>query len=1117
MHLAVGAAVAVATAVLSGALVVGDSVRGSLRDLSLQRLGRIDQALVTQRLFRGELAAELAATEGFDQHFESAHPALLLRGSAASTGPGTTRRASELNLVGVSEEFWELGTRDPRPTTQRDGVWLTEIVAEELGVGTGGEILVRAPLLSEIPADSPLGEKADIVTGRRVRVLGVLPSESLARFGVYPSQRPPRTIFFPLALLAEAIDQPGMANALLVAGDSIPRPLPPAAGAWLSEHFRPKLADYGLAVEESPQGLPGRYLQISSTGLVLSPAVVAAAERALQKERLQPITTYLANTIAMGERSIPYSTVSGVTSTSALGPLLDEEGDPIVLGRGEVVLNRWAADDLEAKLGDRVRMRYYEPESTHGELRESEPIELTLRAVVELTRNGSPTPAADPHLTPQLAGVTDRSSIADWDLPFELEEPIRRVDEDYWDEYSTTPKAFVSAELAEELWGTRWGTVSLLRLEARDGETPQAIAEKLEGALPPLAMGFAFLPVKQQGLAAASGTTPFDGLFLGFSMFLIAAAVMLLVLLFRLAIEQRARELGLLAAVGFEHRRMRSLLGREAMYVATIGAVVGSLGGIGYAWLMIAALTTLWVEAIAAPFLQLHVGPWSVLIGIVAGLVIAWWTIRRTLRKVLAESPRGLLAGGVADTASSTRRERRWPLTGRWSEVAVVAALGCGIWGATVQGEAQAGAFFGVGALVLGAMLGFLSRYLRHLARHRRAGRVSTLRKLALANLARRPGRSTLTIGLVGAASFLLLAISSFRLAPTEEGTGGFTWFATTDQPLHYDLATPQGRLELGLSDAADVALETCTIHSLRVHGGEDASCLNLYRTRQPRVIGVRDAEQVLGGFGWAAKRDEERAAPDLDRDLGTDDAGRAVVPVVLDFNTAMYSLHLSGKVGDRLTIRDGEDQVVTLEVVGLLKNSLLQGELIVSDTNFRRLFPSESGSQMFLIRRADNAPSAEAADLLEKELGDYGFDATPAVDRLESFLAVQNTYLSTFQSLGGLGLLLGTIGLAVVQLRNVLERKSELALLQAVGFPRWRVVRLVLLENLALLLLGLAVGGIAAILALLPQWGVQQTSLPWFTFGVLLGSILLVGLVASWLATRGALQQGVVPALRGE
>lgn len=1160
MHLAVAAAVAVATAVLTGALVVGDSVRGSLRDLSLQRLGRIDQALTAPRLFRTELADELAATDGFDQHFASALPALILRGSATAEVDDKLRRASELDLYGVTEDFWAVGQADPRTDPKAKGVWITRQVANDLGVAAGEEILLQLPLVSDLPADSALGEKVDTVAGQRYLVAGVLPDRGLARFGLRPSQRPPRAVFAPLAQLASSIDQPGRANAILVTSDQINRATDAPAGAWLAAYFDPQLADMGLSVEQ--HDVDGAYVQISADGLVIPPDVVLAAQKEFAEETLQPITTYLANTLEVGGKKVPYSTVAGVYSTSKLGPLRDERGAPIELADGEIVLNRWAADQLGAKVDDEVEtkviLRYYEPESTHGELREHEPpLELTLAAIVDLKKpDGSPTAAADPNLTPQLEGVTDQESIELWELPFDLVEPIDSEDEDYWDEYSTTPKAFVSFRLASHTWSTRWGSVSLLRTPVTESVTADTVAERLRAALDPASLGFAFMPVKAQGLAAASGTTPFDGLFLGFSMFLIASAIMLLVLLFRLGIESRAREIGLLAAVGFDARRSRRLLTVEAMCVAVAGALVGVLLGIFYAWAMVTGLKTLWVAAISSPFLQVHVGPWSLPVGFLLGLFTAWATTWWTLRSVLRQSPRGLLAGAVEDRPqlSGHGRRRHWHL----SELMLVGAAVLGVWGTTIKGEAQAGAFFGVGALLLAGLLGLLRRHWQRAADSRQRVRRLSLGGLALANLARRPGRSTLTVGLVAAASFLLLSISAFHLAPTDEGTGGYTWYATADVPIHYDLGTEEGQIELAFRDEEMDRLAGCEIESLRLHGGEDASCLNLYRTAQPRVVGVRDSDRVMGGFAWSSKRDPERAVPDLNADLGRDANGRTVVPVVLDFATAMYSLHLSGSPGDRLTILDGDDQPVTLEVVGLLQNSILQGDLMISDANFRQLYPGESGSQLFLIKEPESqrksapsksvpekstqGPATEATEaateqdgsaeseespeetveqesldvLLENRLGDDGLAVTSAEERLAGFLAVQNTYLSTFQSLGGLGLLLGTIGLAIVQLRNVLERRGELALVQAVGFPQRRVVLLVLLENMALLLIGLLLGGIAAALALLPQLQMYQTALPWREMLGLLAIVLVVGVTATWIATRGALREAILPALRG-
>ena len=59
IDLAVCLGAAAATSVLTGALLVGDSVRGSLRDLTLERLGEIDHALVSDRgFFREELAGQ---------------------------------------------------------------------------------------------------------------------------------------------------------------------------------------------------------------------------------------------------------------------------------------------------------------------------------------------------------------------------------------------------------------------------------------------------------------------------------------------------------------------------------------------------------------------------------------------------------------------------------------------------------------------------------------------------------------------------------------------------------------------------------------------------------------------------------------------------------------------------------------------------------------------------------------------------------------------------------------------------------------------------------------------------------------------------------------------------
>jgi ABC-type lipoprotein release transport system permease subunit len=632
-----------------------------------------------------------------------------------------------------------------------------------------------------------------------------------------------------------------------------------------------------------------------------------------------------------------------------------------------------------------------------------------------------------------------------------------------------------------------------------------------------------FQPVKQQGLAASGGTTPFNLLFLGFSMFVIAAAAMLVALLFRLNVETRAREIGILRSVGFSAAKVRRLLLAEGAIVAALGGLLGLAVGVGYAWLMIAGLRTWWVSAISTPFLTLHMTAASYAIGYLAGLLIALGAIVWGLWQTRHVALRRLLAGEASDSAETGRS--RTLVSRTVASVSLMLAVVTSLSAFKLSGEAQAGAFFGAGALVLTAALSFIWSQMRRASIGSLVGSgTGALAKLAARNAARHPSRSTLTVGLVASVSFIILAISAFQLqAPTTTddratGTGGFALVAESNQPIYQNLNSDDGRYDLGFRKSDDAAFLDAHAHvyAFRVYAGDDASCLNLYQPRQPRVLGVPDSFVERGGFAWGATALEadNRHPWNLLEDLPGDDY---VVPVVLDYATAVYSLHLSGKPMEKFTITDGRGEKMTLMIVGLLQNSVFQGSLLISEQAFLRRFPDVSGYRFFLV----DAPRDKAATVqgaLDRALGDYGFDAEPASDRLAGYLAVQNTYLETFQSLGGLGLLLGTFGLATVQLRNVLERRGELALLRAVGFRRATLGILVRLENACLLVGGLAVGALAAIVALVPHLvGATEASIPWRTSAIMLSAIFVVGMLVGSVAVRAALRTPILSALREE
>jgi len=1184
-NLAVAGGVTAGTAVLSGALLVGDSMRGSLRDLTLERLGQVDEVLLSEHFFREELAGELASRPESRERFTAAVPAIILRASVENTNQQDKRRANRINLFACDARFWQLGSGgwlwsnevspqspasrglaplDPGhpPELSSRQIVLNQPLAERLGVKQAGEdVILHLPDLSAIAGDSPLGKKTDTIQRPRLTVAAIIPAEGLGRFSLRPNQQVPLNAYVSLGGLQDRLGPPGRVNAILVAGKEGSAGPPPEDPDLLEDNhnaleqlLKPTPDDYGIRIAESepdlrtPRRGESRYINITSDRMLLEPAIEAAVRRTLEREgvEFQPVLTYLANAIekqrhdATVERQgddgkiIPYSTITALDFANAppLGPFLTPHGGPIAPlddRQGKlIVLNSWAADDLGVKPGEKVYVTYFQPESTHGQAEEVTH-EFTVAAVVDLA--GA---ADDRAFTPVVPGLTDQRSINTWEVPFSpfRKGLIRRKDDDYFRRYGLTPKAFVSLAAGQRLWGSRFGRTTGFRVKRDEHTTVESLGKKLQAELEPARLGFAFQPVKLQGLEASAGTTPFNVLFLSFSFFIIAAAVMLVALMFRLGIDRRAAQIGILVAVGFGRRRIGLLLAGEGLVVAALGSLFGVPVGVGYAALMILGLRTWWVQAVVAPFLQLHLRPpdhhvpWSLVIGFAGGVIAAMLAIVWALWRSRRVAARRLLAGQTTDVAAWIAVRPRY--AGRLAWAMLLSAVVLGLLASRLGQQMQAGAFFGAGALVLVTALTVIRARLRRgtTGAAVTAGRGNLLR-MAVRNAARNPGRSTLTIALVAAACFLIVAVSAFRIDPAGQtpdlvsGNGGFALVTESDQPIYHDLNTAGGRRELGFTDDDLELLAGTTTFALRVKSGDDASCLNLYRSRQPRVLGIPRQMIERGGFVFAASpaaSPEERENPWLllEENLGTDADGVPLLPVILEINTATYALHPARGLNDTYEITDDRGRTVRLKIVGLLGASIFQGDLLIGETDFLGCFPDVSGTRFFLTTAPPDQTQA-VGRALERTLGDYGLVAEESGQRLARFLVVQNTYLSTFQNLGGLGLLLGTFGLAAVQLRNVLERRGELALLRAAGFRRRTLAEMVVLENGLLLCGGLGCGVLAALVAVLPHLVFGRASVPWLSLASTLALVLAIGLLAGLAAVRATLTAPLLRALREE
>jgi hypothetical protein len=341
-------------------------------------------------------------------------------------------------------------------------------------------------------------------------------------------------------------------------------------------------------------------------------------------------------------------------------------------------------------------------------------------------------------------------------------------------------------------------------------------------------------------------------------------------------------------------------------------------------------------------------------------------------------------------------------------------------------------------------------------------------------------------------------------------GAGGFSLKAESDIPIVRDLNNGEALFDLGFSDPDAEVLASSRVFGYRLLPGEDVSCRNLYQPGRPRILGVPEAQIERGGFRFQSLIHES----DQPWSLLKEELGPGVIPAFGDMNSVMWILHKS--LGDELTLIDGNGEEVRLRLVGLLSRSIFQSELLISGANFEKHFPVQSGFSYFLID-APPQVAGEISGVLEDNLSRWGFDATSTKNVLAGFLAIENTYLSTFQTLGGLGLLLGTLGLAIVVIRNTIERRGELATLQAFGFPRKKISGLVLTENCYLLLLGIILGTVSALLAVMPHLLQNSEGVHWGSLLLTLVAVFVVGALASGISVSGVLKKPLIPTLRGE
>jgi putative ABC transport system permease protein len=1187
-HVGLTLGIAAATAVIVGALAVGDSVRGSLKHLVLTRLANVELLLRSRNYFQPELVAGIKTKS--PDHL--APFILLANSSIESASDQQVRRASRVQILAIDDRFiggLSQSNRDRFPSAPAaDEVIINDSLAKELGVQVGDQLTLIMSENSGVPADSPLGKRElDSKILPRQKIVSIVSDEGIGAFSFQSSQEAPLNVFASLPTVQEFLEVGQGCNAAVVMADH-PSTSPSREIAnfaqEINDQLQPTLEDLGLQLSrhrrtfpdetlaepsEQPQQTIYDYFQISSKDLLIDKVSETALVESLGAENCNLTLAYLVNAIQKADpikndsieqslaprptiigrlenlsvlfstrqpmyrtvgRVVPYSIVVGMSQG------LDQQLDilkptPYDNRTGSCAVNSWLAQQLELSQNDRIQLEFYEPETTDGQPIKTY-IGMQVDAIVPIVepvaayrRNQTakfdrpPSVYNDPHLTPTVPGVTDQQSIANWDVPFELEhrDLILKQDDVYWDSHRLTPKILLPLAQAQQLFGSRFGNITSIRVPITKFEDEATLRQRLQPALDSLAAsrGLVFQPIRQQQLLASSGTTPFDMLFFSLSFFVILAAFMLVAILFRLSIQQRSSQLGVLFTQGFTLPAVRRIIMCEFAIVALLGAILGIPLGLSYARLMIAGLESWWIGAISTSFLRFDFSAASLVAGALSGSAISLTTIYFSLRRVSGVQPLHLLRGRDGDDSGLTFQRS---IAG-WAP-AVVLMLGALLlagWATGQSGMVRAGCFFGSGLLLLIGM--WLT--VRYWLMRGQFVRISSdsIWNLALGAIRRNPLRSSLSIGLLAVASFLIASMGVFHMSPTELGSGGFDLVGISSQPIYTNMGSAAARRE-AIGPAADALLGSVVI-PLRMREGDDASCTNLFQPNSPTILGMppiiqRLSESTTGyQFAWAGVLNPRAPWEELQY-KATGDSDMPI-PVVLDLNTAMWSLKQGGKLGAKMVI-DVDGKPIHFVVVGLLNNSLLQGKLIISEKNFQALFPKINGSRYFLISTRDCKTEPEQViSTMESGWSSAGLDLTSSQELLLRLLAVQNTYISAFQSLGALGLLLGTIGLMAVQLRSVWERRSELALMQALGFSKSRIGNLLTAETILLLGTGMLIGVVCSTIALVPfilEVGPQLSLLQPL---ILLAIVFGCGLLVAFVAIRMALKLPLLASLRNQ
>jgi putative ABC transport system permease protein len=933
---------------------------------------------------------------------------------------------------------------------------------EQASASPVGDLVLRLPATGLAPSGS-LFVTDNYTASIRLAFAGIVEAEDGGNLSLRNEQIIPFNIFLNRRELAATLEIDNKINLIL-------------------HEKRVSQADFNNAWDYTLSGIRARvnegFTEIASDRIFIQEkAIRAICDNNPNPDRM---FSYLVNSIDFGRESIPYSFVTAMDSYRGQ-----------TLQSGDIIISDYVSRRTGAGLNDTVRLSYYV--SHDLKTLSTKTVDLIVSQIVPLSELH-----ADSTLSADFPGLSDVERCTDWDsdLPINMD-LITDEDERFWELYRTTPKIIIPFRAVVNDWGNPYGEATAIRVDS--------IKDRLS-ELSPEMFGIQIIYPREAGLNAAKGGVDFASLFISLGFFIIVAAILLMTVPLSEMLYKRRDEIRLLQALGYNKKRTVKLIWRESAPVVLAASALGVVTGLLYTCLVLFLLGNVWKGATHTSGFALFPNWVTVGAGLCAGIALSMITLRIAINRSLSNGKRTKRTG-----KGPKERQIKIQLLIIVILVAIVTI------NLLFNQSAAVFVFTGIALIVIAALCG---NYILNIKGSTLDKDLFSSAKLVYATLYADRRQALLSFFTLAAGVFIVFSVGLNRRSFTNSsqllaGTGGYSLWCENSVPVYHNINTSLGKEKLALTALSP---EAEVVQILR-YGADNASCLNLNKAIKPTVLGIDMGLLANSGFEIEQclfKGDKSEIfgmmqTPYREPNIGTGNDHEPVYPALVDETVLTWSLML--KLGDTIGYETMNGRRITVKLVGTLKNSIFQGNILIDKRLFSEIWSEITGSELMLVKVAD-ADIKETKSLLSQALNNYGVKISAAADRLKEFNSVTDTYLTIFMTLGGLGLLLGIMGFVIVVRKNFAARQQEIALYHALGFTDATVGKLLYRENIIVPVYAIITGTLASVTGV--SAGFANVSL-WLWFTALTFTIIFILCVLLFVKQAAKLptspQRGYKPA----